>query len=73
MKRRTILGTCLVVSCGVIAMFASSASAALPAPVWAVCAKAAKVNKKTTGKYNDKACTMKNEAEIGRASCRERV
>ena len=37
MKRRTILGTCLVVSCGVIGMFASSASAALPAPVWAVC------------------------------------
>jgi hypothetical protein len=57
MKRRTILGTCLVVTCGVIAMFASSASAALPAPVWAVCSKAPKVNKKVTGKWKNKTCT----------------
>ncbi len=60
MKRRTILGTCLVVSCGVIGIFASSASAALPTPVWAVCAKAPKVEKKDTGKYNNKTCTQKN-------------
>lgn len=73
MKRRTILGTCLVVTCGVIAVFASSASAALPAPAWAVCAKAPKVNKKATGKYSDKACTMKNEAGEGKYEIAEGV
>jgi hypothetical protein len=63
MKRRTILGTCLVVSCGVIGMFASSASAALPAPVWAVCAKA---SPKNTGKFNNKTCTEENMAGTGK-------
>lgn len=66
MRRSTILGVCLVAACGVIGMIASSASAALPAPVWAVCGKAAKVNKKETGKYNNKTCTEKNEAGEGK-------
>jgi len=63
MKRRTILGTCLVVTCGVIAMFASSASAALPAPTWAVCAKAEKVKPPKPakphyiGKWINKTCS----------------
>ena len=67
MRRSTILGICLVALCGVIGMIASSASAALPAPVWAVCAKAPKVNKKATGKWNDKACaTEPNMAGEGK-------
>ena len=76
MKRRTILGTCLVASCGVIGMFASSASAALPAPVWAVCAKSAKTVTKPkhyTGKYNDKLCTMVNGTSEGKYEITEGI
>lgn len=55
MKRRAIVGTCLVVSCGVIGVLASSASALQP-PVWAVCVKVPKVNKSYHGHYDDKNC-----------------
>jgi hypothetical protein len=69
MRRSTILGICLVAVCGVIGMIASSASAALPTPVWAVCGKAPKTEtkpKKETGKYKNKTCSEKEEAGEGK-------
>jgi hypothetical protein len=64
MRRIRIVGLCLVAVFATTAVAASSASAALPELY--ECAKAVKVGKVYTGKYNDKKCSEKNEAGTGK-------
>lgn len=62
MKRMAIAGSGLVVSCGVILLLASSASAH-QLPVWAVCVKVPKVNGSYHGHYDNKNCSEMPEGE----------
>jgi hypothetical protein len=63
MRRIKMMGLCLVAAVALTAVAVSSASAALPE--YKVCAKTAKVEKKFTGKYTDKNCTVAaSEKEI---------
>lgn len=64
MRRTRIVGLCLVAMFAMTAIAASSASAALPELY--ECAKAPKVGKFFTGKYNDKKCSETNEAGTGK-------
>ena len=64
MRRIKMMGLCLVAALALAAVAVSSASAALPE--YKVCAKATKVGKTYTGKFNDKLCTSANEAGTGK-------
>jgi hypothetical protein len=64
MRRIKMMGLCLVAVLALAAVAVSSASAALPE--YKVCAKATKVGKFYTGKFNDKNCTSANEAGTGK-------
>ncbi|HTR72177.1 MAG TPA: hypothetical protein VMG80_01165 [Solirubrobacteraceae bacterium] len=65
MKRIRIVGLCIVAVFAFSAVAAATASAA-PEIQNEKCVKAAKVEKKYTGSFNDKACTEANEAGEGR-------
>jgi len=66
MRRIKFLGLAAVVLVAAVGVLAASANAET-GPTWFECGKAAKnAEKKYTGKYNDKACTQKNEAGEGK-------
>jgi len=67
MKISRFMLSCLVVSCAVLGVIASSASAAAT-PVWYECAK---IEPKNTGSFNDKLCTEANEGGTGKYTLRE--
>lgn len=73
MKSIKIAGLCLVAVFAFSAVAAGSAfaSEAEPVPTFKVCAKATKVGKSYTGKYNDKACTEANAEGKGKYELEE--
>ncbi len=64
MRRITTMGLCLVAMLATGALAAASASAELPE--YKTCVKAAKVGKKYTGDYSDKACSEVNAKGEGK-------
>lgn len=71
MKRIRMMGACLVAVFALAAVASASASAAEPA-LWE-CGKTVKVEKKYTGKYNNKTCTEENTKSEGKYELREGI
>ena len=65
-----MIGLALVAVFALTALAAANASASGPPALWQ-CAKAAKVGKLYTGKFNDKKCSSKNEAGTGKYELEE--
>jgi hypothetical protein len=62
MKRISMVALCIAA----VFAFAATSAMASGAPTFKVCAKATKVGKTYTGKYNDKACTESNPKSEGK-------